>query len=152
MEILKWKVELWIFTNILIFYTENLTGKVVLWCFFSCETNGKNPQFNFSFQNLHLERNILEWDGKETKILHLLFHRIWKNTFFFRDFFSSFFVYYIFWWFFKVHGWVLSYFYCIFKIKIRLIILKFHSTRFLSEYFRIFFTDWKFGTKNLGKT
>ena len=40
----------------------------------------KNPQFNFSSQNLHIERNFFKWDGKETKILHLLFHRIWKKN------------------------------------------------------------------------
>ena len=38
----------------------------------------KNPQFNFSNQNLSIERNFFKWDGKETKKLHLLFHRIWK--------------------------------------------------------------------------
>ena len=37
-----------------------------------------NLQFNFSSQNLSIERNFFKWDGKETKILHLLFHRIWK--------------------------------------------------------------------------
>ena len=41
----------------------------------------KNPQFNFSSQNLSLERNFFKWDGKVTKIKHLLFHRIWKNSF-----------------------------------------------------------------------
>ena len=25
-----------------------MTGKVVLWCFFTSEMSGKNPQFNFS--------------------------------------------------------------------------------------------------------
>ena len=39
----------------------------------------KNPQFNFSRQNLSIERNFFKWDGKETKISHLLFHRIWKK-------------------------------------------------------------------------
>ena len=29
----------------------------------------KNPQFNFSSQNLSIERNFFKWDGKETKIL-----------------------------------------------------------------------------------
>ena len=38
----------------------------------------KNPQFNFLSQNLSIERNFFKWDGKETKILRLLFHRIWK--------------------------------------------------------------------------
>ena len=40
----------------------------------------KNPQFNFSSQNLSIERNFFKWDGKVTKISHLLFHRIWKIT------------------------------------------------------------------------
>ena len=39
----------------------------------------KNPQFNFLSQNLSLERNFFKWDGKVTKIWHLLFHRIWKK-------------------------------------------------------------------------
>ena len=32
----------------------------------------KNSQFNFSCQNLSLERNFFIWDGKITKILQLL--------------------------------------------------------------------------------
>ena len=36
----------------------------------------KNPQFNFSSQNPSIEHNFFKWDGKKTKILHLLFHRI----------------------------------------------------------------------------
>ena len=39
-------------------------------------------QFNFSSQNLRIERNFFKWDGKETKILNLLFHRIWKKILF----------------------------------------------------------------------
>ena len=66
---------------LVIFYTEILTGKVVLWCFFLEWNKWKNPQFNFSSQNLSIERNFFKWDGKETKILHLLFHRIWKKKF-----------------------------------------------------------------------
>ena len=46
--------------EIVIFYTENLTGKVVLWCFFSSETSRKNPQFNFSSQNLSIERKFFK--------------------------------------------------------------------------------------------
>ena len=42
----------------------------------------KNLQFNFSSQNFSLERNFFKWDGKVTKIWHLLFHRIWKNNYF----------------------------------------------------------------------
>ena len=41
----------------------------------------KNPQFNFSGQNLSLERNFFKWDGKVTKVWNLLLHRIWKNVF-----------------------------------------------------------------------
>ena len=65
--------------RIVIFYTEILTGKFVLWCFFLEWNEWKNPQFNFSSQNLSIECNFFKWDGKETKILHLLFHRIWKK-------------------------------------------------------------------------
>ena len=39
----------------------------------------KNPQFNFSSQDLSIERNFFKWDGKVTKISHLLFHRIWRK-------------------------------------------------------------------------
>ena len=42
----------------------------------------KNPQFNFSSQDLSIERNFFKWDGKVTKISHLLFHRIWKKNLF----------------------------------------------------------------------
>ena len=38
-----------------------------------------NPQINFSRQNLSIECNFFKWDGKVTKISHLLFHRIWKK-------------------------------------------------------------------------
>ena len=41
----------------------------------------KNPQFNFSSQNLSIEHNFFKWDGKLTKIWYLLFHRIWKNQY-----------------------------------------------------------------------
>ena len=40
----------------------------------------KNSQFNFSSQNLSIECNFFKWDGKVTKIKHLLFHRIWEKT------------------------------------------------------------------------
>ena len=45
--------------EIVIFYTEILTGKVVLWCF-SQVKRVKNPQFNFSSQNLSLECNFFK--------------------------------------------------------------------------------------------
>ena len=45
----------------------------------------KNPQINFSRQNLSIEHNLFKWDGKVTKISHLLFHRIWKKMFFYRQ-------------------------------------------------------------------
>ena len=48
-------------------------------CFVVFFLDWKNPQFNFSSQNLSIERNFFKWDGKETEILHLLFHRIWKK-------------------------------------------------------------------------
>ena len=41
----------------------------------------KNPQFNFSSQDLSIERNFFKWDGKVTKISHLLFHGICKIHF-----------------------------------------------------------------------
>ena len=53
--------------TIVIFYTEILTRKVVLWSFFTSETKWKNPQFNFLSQNLSIERNFFKWDGKVTK-------------------------------------------------------------------------------------
>ena len=39
---------------IVIFYTEILTAKIVLWCF----SRVKNPQFNFSSQDLGIEHNF----------------------------------------------------------------------------------------------
>ena len=45
----------------------------VLWCFFTSETSEKNPQFNFSSQDLSIEHNFFKWAVKVTKILHLLF-------------------------------------------------------------------------------
>ena len=42
----------------------------------------KNPQLNFSSQNLSIEHNCFKWDGKLTKIWHndtYFSHRIWKN-------------------------------------------------------------------------
>ena len=59
--IFRWKI--------VIFYTEILMRKDVLWCFFTSKMSGKNPQFNFSRQNLSLERNFFKWDGKVTKIM-----------------------------------------------------------------------------------
>ena len=70
--------EFWEF-EIVFFYTDILIGKVFLWRFF---LEWKNPQFNFSSQNLGIEHNFYKWDGKETKILHLLFHWIWKKQLF----------------------------------------------------------------------
>ena len=63
-------------TKIVIFYTEILTGKVVLWCFFWSERSGKNPQFNFSGQNLCLERNFFKWDVNYIALGNALKH-IW---------------------------------------------------------------------------
>ena len=57
-----------------------LTRKVVLWFFFSSERSEKIHNSTFQSQNLSIEHNFFKWDGKETKILHLLhFHRIWKK-------------------------------------------------------------------------
>ena len=42
-----------------------MTGKVVLWCFFTSE-------------KIH-NSTFFKWDGNVTKISHLLFHVIWKN-------------------------------------------------------------------------
>ena len=46
--------------EIVIFYTEILTRKVVLWCFFMSKTSEKNPQFNFSSENLNIEHNFFK--------------------------------------------------------------------------------------------
>ena len=58
----------------------NFDWKSCFVVFFHEWNEWKNPQFNFSSQNLSIERNFFKWDGKETKILHLLFHRIWKKA------------------------------------------------------------------------
>ena len=57
----------------------NFVRKSCFVVFFLEWNEWKNPQFNFSCQNLSLERNFFKWDGKVTKIWHLLFHRIWKK-------------------------------------------------------------------------
>ena len=48
-------------------------------CFVVFFHEWKNLQFNFSCQDLSIECNFFKWHGKVTKILHLLFHRIWKK-------------------------------------------------------------------------
>ena len=58
--------------------TPNFDEKSCFVVFFHEWNEWKNPQFNFLSQNLSLERNFFKWDGKVTKIWHLLFHRIWK--------------------------------------------------------------------------
>ena len=40
----------------------------------------KNFKF-FFFNSSKSQCNFFKWDGKETKILHLLFHRIWKSNY-----------------------------------------------------------------------
>ena len=45
--------------EIVIFYTDILTRKVVLWSFFKSETSEKKPQINFLSENLSIERNFL---------------------------------------------------------------------------------------------
>ena len=59
----------------------NFDWKSCFVVFFLKWNEWKNPQSNFSCQNLRIERNFFKWDGIESKILHLLFHRIWKNIF-----------------------------------------------------------------------
>ena len=60
----------------------NFDWKSCFVVFFHEWNEWKNPQINFSSQDLSIERNFLKWDDeKGTKISHLLFHRIWKNTF-----------------------------------------------------------------------
>ena len=51
--------------------------------FFHGWNEWKNPQFNFSktSQDLSIEHNLFKWDGKVTKISHLLFLRIWKKKY-----------------------------------------------------------------------
>ena len=58
----------------------NFDEKSCFVLFFHERNECKNPQFNFSSQNISIERNFFKGDGKEIKILHLLFHRIWKNS------------------------------------------------------------------------
>ena len=60
----------------------NFDWKSCFVVFFHEWNEWKNLQFNFSSQDLSIERNFFKWDGKVTKILHLLFHRIRKNKFF----------------------------------------------------------------------
>ena len=63
--------------------------------FFSSETTEKNPQFNFSCQDLSLEHNSFKWDGKVTSLAapspsnsdintvwQWLFHRILEKNYF----------------------------------------------------------------------
>ena len=57
----------------------NFDWKSCFVVFFHEWNEWKNPQFNFSSQDLSIEGNFFKWDGKVTKIWHLLFHRIWKK-------------------------------------------------------------------------
>ena len=50
-----------------IFYTEILTRKVVLWYFSTSEMSEKNPQFNFLSQNLSKERNFFKMRWKSNQ-------------------------------------------------------------------------------------
>ena len=68
------------FKEVISFFTETLTIKICI-AFFLNWNEWKNSQFNFSTQDLSIELNFFKWDGNVTKILHLLFHRIWKKTF-----------------------------------------------------------------------
>ena len=61
--------------EIVIVYTENMTRKVVLWCFFMSKKRSTVQHFAskiFFF---------FKWDRKVTKIRQLIFHRIWKNMY-----------------------------------------------------------------------
>ena len=73
------RLELKKFLNNSYFLHWNFDSKSCFVVFFLLWNEWKNPQFNFSSQNLSIECNFSKWDGKETKLLHLLFHRIWKN-------------------------------------------------------------------------
>ena len=51
--------------------------KVVMWSFFTSEKN------HISSQNLSIERNFFQWDGKLTQdMTPILFHRIWRKKIF----------------------------------------------------------------------
>ena len=86
----EWNLEVYIYIynkNV----NENLKNKNSYFLHWNCDWKScfvvfflernewKNLQFNFSSQNLSIKHNFFKWDGKETKILHLLFHRIWKR-------------------------------------------------------------------------
>ena len=68
---------LWVCNSYFLYW--NFDWKSCFVLFFLEWNEWKNPQFNFSSQNLSKECNFFKWDGKETKISYLLFHRIWKN-------------------------------------------------------------------------
>ena len=48
------------YVKLVIFYTDILMRKVVLWCFFMSETSEKNPQLNFLSQNPSIECNFFK--------------------------------------------------------------------------------------------
>ena len=80
-EFNEFKIKLLTRRIIVIFYTEILPGKVILWCFFSSERSEKIH--NSTFQVKILVQNIIHSNEMEKiKISHLLFHRIWSNKLF----------------------------------------------------------------------
>ena len=79
---MKWRNSYFIYWN--------FVSKSCFVCFFSSEKNGKNPQFNFSSQNLSIEHNFFKWDGKVTEIWYLFFHRIRKKWIFIYNFINYF--------------------------------------------------------------
>ena len=66
---------------IVIFYTEILMRKVVLWYFFTSETSKKIHKSTFQVKTISIECNFFKWDVKVTKIWHLIFHRTWKSIY-----------------------------------------------------------------------
>ena len=95
------KILIFLKNEIVIFYTHRKSCFVVF--FFSSETTEKNPQSNFSCQNLGLEHNSFKWDGKVTSLAapspsnsdintvwQWLFHRILEKNYFIWLNFQSF--------------------------------------------------------------
>ena len=82
-----WKVGLCIFSlvwfvkkhqkQLFLSSVDNYIGKVLLWCFFM---SGKNPQNNFSSQNLCIKRIFFKWNGKVTKNVQMSKNEDFSNT------------------------------------------------------------------------
>ena len=68
-----------------VFFTEILTGKVVLWCFFSRSEKIHNSTFQVKIS----VKNVIfsnEMDKKPRYSTYLIFHRIWKKYFYSNSF------------------------------------------------------------------